>query len=141
MSRKSTGNSANTSYMLVLTSASFQSPKPSTWASSSPPTVSAWTSHLQLANTQENQGSAVIPQVCQLLQMFYLQPFGFGGATQRINFWSQECHQVFDTLKAVFTSKPILTHWMPDSQLIVEIDTLDYAVAAILSQICGDGKL
>jgi hypothetical protein len=30
---------------------------------------------------------------------------------------------------------------MPDSQLIVETDALEYAVAAILSRVCRDGKL
>jgi hypothetical protein len=60
---------------------------------------------------------------------------------ENIWFWSPECQQAFDTLKAAFTSKPILTHWVPDSQLIVETDASDYAVAAILSRVCGDGKL
>jgi hypothetical protein len=60
---------------------------------------------------------------------------------ENIWFWSPECQQAFDTLKAAFTSKPILTHWMPDSQLIVETDASDYAVAAILSWICRDGEL
>jgi hypothetical protein len=41
----------------------------------------------------------------------------------------------FDTLKKAFTTAPILTHWILDTQLIVETDASDYALAAILSLI------
>ena len=43
------------------------------------------------------------------------------------------CQDAFNSLKKVFTSAPILTYWIPDVQLIVETDTSDYALAAILS--------
>ena len=43
------------------------------------------------------------------------------------------CVDAFNSLKKAFTSTPILTHWIPDAQLIVETDALDYALAAILS--------
>ena len=42
-------------------------------------------------------------------------------------------HDAFNSLKKAFTSTPILTHWIPDAQLIVETDASDYALAAILS--------
>ena len=32
-----------------------------------------------------------------------------------------------------FTSTPILTHWIPNIQLIMETKTLDYALTTILS--------
>jgi len=39
----------------------------------------------------------------------------------------------FQTLKDAFTSAPVLHHWLPDHQLVVETDASDYALAAILS--------
>jgi hypothetical protein len=39
----------------------------------------------------------------------------------------------FNSLKDVFSSAPILTHWIPDRPIIVETDASDYALAAILS--------
>jgi RNase H-like domain found in reverse transcriptase len=39
----------------------------------------------------------------------------------------------FEALKSAFISAPILTHWIPDKQLIVETDASDYALGAILS--------
>jgi len=41
--------------------------------------------------------------------------------------------EAFNSLKKTFTSTPILTYWIPNAQLIVETDALDYALAAILS--------
>jgi len=38
------------------------------------------------------------------------------------------CQDVFNSLKKAFTSAPILTHWIPDTQLIVETDASDYAL-------------
>jgi len=47
----------------------------------------------------------------------------------------------FNSLKKAFTSTPILTHWIPDAQLIVETDALDYALAAILSIVNKDNEV
>ena len=47
---------------------------------------------------------------------------------QKFNF---SCHDTLNSLKKAFTSAPILTHWIPNAQLIVEINAL--ALAAILS--------
>ena len=47
----------------------------------------------------------------------------------------------FNSLKKAFTSVPILTHWIPDAQLIVETDALDYALAAILSIVNEDNEV
>jgi len=41
--------------------------------------------------------------------------------------------KAFNTLKQAFTSAPILTHWVPDTQLVMETNASDYALAAILS--------
>ena len=47
--------------------------------------------------------------------------------------FDSSCQDAFNSLKKAFTSAPILTHWIPDAQLIVETDASDYALAAILS--------
>jgi len=39
----------------------------------------------------------------------------------------------FNSLKKAFTSVPILTHWIPNAQLIMETDALDYTLVVILS--------
>jgi len=47
--------------------------------------------------------------------------------------FDENCKNAFNTLKKAFTSAPIFTHWVPDTQLVVETDASDYALAAILS--------
>ena len=54
--------------------------------------------------------------------------------------FTQECHSAFELLKKAFTSAPILTHWIPDQPLVVETDTSNYALAAILSMYSPDGE-
>jgi len=39
--------------------------------------------------------------------------------------FNSSCHDVFNSLKKIFTSAPILTHWESNAQLIVETNTLD----------------
>ena len=46
-----------------------------------------------------------------------------------------------DNCRSAFTSAPILTHWVPDAPLVVETDTLDYAIAGILSIIGTNSEL
>src|ERR1700712_4306627 len=55
--------------------------------------------------------------------------------------WNSACQESFETLKAAFRSAPILTHWIPDKQIVVETDASDYAIAAILSIILDDGEI
>ena len=47
----------------------------------------------------------------------------------------------FNKLKQVFTTAPILTHWIPDRPLVVETDASDYALAAILSVQLDSGEI
>ena len=63
--------------------------------------------------------------------------------TQKDALWnfSAECHKAFDTLKQAFTSAPILTHWNPEAQIVVETDASDYALGAILSTYTSDGEI
>ncbi|KAF7776762.1 hypothetical protein Agabi119p4_5155 [Agaricus bisporus var. burnettii] len=56
------------------------------------------------------------------------------------NFGS-EAREAFKMLKKAFTMAQVLTHWIPDSQIIVETDASDYALATILSTITSDGDI
>ena len=47
--------------------------------------------------------------------------------------FDSSCQDAFNSLKKAFTSTSILTHWVPNTQLIVETDASDHAFAAILS--------
>src|SRR5882672_10486435 len=55
--------------------------------------------------------------------------------------FSDECHSAFEALKRAFTTALVLTHWIPDTQITVETDTSDYALAAVLSITTPNGKL
>ena len=48
--------------------------------------------------------------------------------------WSKECQTAFDSLKKRFTSAPILRHFDPELECILECDASDFAIGAILSQ-------
>jgi len=47
--------------------------------------------------------------------------------------FDSSCQDAFNSLKKAFISVSILTHWIPDTQLIMETDASDYALTAILS--------
>ena len=55
--------------------------------------------------------------------------------TQKDISWkfNSSCWNTFNSFKKTFTSTSILTHRIPDAQLIMETDASDYALAAILS--------
>ena len=55
--------------------------------------------------------------------------------------FDSSCQDAFNSLKKAFTSAPILTHWIPDAQLIVETDALDYALVTILSIVNKDNEV
>ena len=55
--------------------------------------------------------------------------------------FSDSCCSTFQNLKNAFTSAPILTHWVPDTPIIVETDASDYAIAGILSIHCPDEEI
>jgi len=53
--------------------------------------------------------------------------------------WITDCENALKTIKESFTMAPILSHWDPDSPLILETDMSDLALAAILlTQTRGD---
>jgi len=55
--------------------------------------------------------------------------------------FDSSCQDAFNSLKKAFTSAPILTHWIPNAQLIVETDASDYALAATLSIVNKDNEV
>ena len=55
--------------------------------------------------------------------------------------FDSSCQDAFNSLKKAFTSTPILTHWIPDAQLIVETNASDYALAVILSIVNEDNEV
>ena len=55
--------------------------------------------------------------------------------------FTEECCSAFNTLKKAFTTAPVLTHWIPDTQITVETDASDYALVAILSITTPSGEL
>jgi len=63
--------------------------------------------------------------------------------TRKNTLWNfdDDCRIAFNTLKQAFTSTPILTHWVLDTQLIMETDASDYALAAILSIMTKDSEI
>ena len=63
--------------------------------------------------------------------------------TQKDVLWkfNSSCHNAFNSLKKAFTSAPILTYWIPDTQLIVENDVSNYALATILSIIDKENEV
>jgi hypothetical protein len=55
--------------------------------------------------------------------------------------FDSKCRAAFDKLKEEFTHAPLLTHWVPDSQIVVETDASDYALATILSIHSSDSEI
>ena len=53
--------------------------------------------------------------------------------------FNEGCHTAFRTLKEAFTSVPVLAHWKPDQQMVMETDTSDYALVAILLAYDAEG--
>ena len=49
--------------------------------------------------------------------------------------------EAFKTLKKAFTCAPVLTHWIPDAQIVVKTDASDHALSAILFIIAPDGNI
>jgi len=50
------------------------------------------------------------------------------------------CQDAFDTLKDMITMGPILTHFDDICPTMLETDTSDFTLGAILSQLCEDEK-
>jgi hypothetical protein len=55
--------------------------------------------------------------------------------------FSDNCRSSFNRLKAAFTSTPILTHWVPNTPIIVKTNTSNYAISGIISIHCMDEEI
>jgi hypothetical protein len=55
--------------------------------------------------------------------------------------FSDAARKSFEALKSAFTFAPILTHWLPDKQMIIGTDASDYALGAILSLQTDSGEI
>src|SRR5882724_7679746 len=55
--------------------------------------------------------------------------------------FSDECHSAFEALKKAFTTAPVFTHWILDTQITVKTDASDYALNAVLSIMTPDRDL
>ena len=56
------------------------------------------------------------------------------GANKALIDWTPHCQEVFDELKTQFCSAPVLKHFDPTLETILETDASDYVVSGILSQ-------
>ena len=54
--------------------------------------------------------------------------------------FSDNCRKSFEKLKKAFTTALVLTHWIPDTLIMVETDASDYALVAVLSIQPPDGN-
>ena len=55
--------------------------------------------------------------------------------------FSKSCKLAFAVLKKAFTFIPVLVHWVPDAQIVVETDASDYALRTILSIYSADSDI
>ena len=51
------------------------------------------------------------------------------------------CESTFNMLKLVFTTTPVLTHWIPNVPQIIETNASDYAIMVIHSIQTPNGEL
>jgi len=52
--------------------------------------------------------------------------------------WTPSCQDAFDKLKKMFTTGPILTHFDDTHPTKLETDASDFALGAVLSQLCEE---
>ena len=55
--------------------------------------------------------------------------------------WTPACQQASDALKSRFCEAPVLVHFLSGRPTVIETDASDYALGAVMSQECEDGRL
>ena len=88
-----------------------------------------------LAWTPQSLGHPVLPGFHQLLPVIHLQLLQHCHSINPPYLWhfSDDCQNAFSAIKKAFICTLVITHWVLDTQITVETDTSDYAVAVILS--------
>jgi len=71
-------------------------------------------------------------KVCKLISNILKSKGG-----KHLWFWGEQQDKAFEELKQRFTSAPILAHFYPDRETVIETDASDFALACILSQYLG----
>ena len=55
--------------------------------------------------------------------------------------WTPACQQAFDALKSRFCEALVLVHFHSGRPTVIETEASDYALGAVMSQECEDGRL
>ena len=55
--------------------------------------------------------------------------------------WTEKCQVVFDELKRRFTTEPVLKHVDPDKPCVIQVDSSDVAMGAVILHRDGKGCL
>ena len=55
--------------------------------------------------------------------------------------WDSDCTRAFEFLKTAFTTAPVLAHFDPDREILVETDASEYVSAGVMSQHNDNGIL
>jgi hypothetical protein len=105
-------------------------------------------SHPRVANPKIVKGRAIVPGFANFYRHFIL---GFSKICRPLTEstkgdkkdweWTPDMEKAFVDLKERFTTAPILTHYSPERQCIVETDASDFALGAVISQKSSDDKL
>ena len=55
--------------------------------------------------------------------------------------WTEKCQVAFDELKRRFTTESVLKHVDPDKPCVIQVDSSDVAMGAVILQRDGKGRL
>ncbi len=95
----------------------------------------------RLASPSHRQGSPVVPRIRQLLPTLHRRLLWNRRTLTRLTrkdtpfIWNNTCQSVFETLKEAFTTTPVLAHYDPILPCVLETNSSDYALGAVLSQV------
>ncbi|MBW0543453.1 hypothetical protein O181_083168 [Austropuccinia psidii MF-1] len=103
-------------------------------------------SNLQLSSAQEHQSSSIFSWLFQFQLSFHQKLLQKNNCSHfpsqkdsPLNFNEKALSQ-FQILKEAFNTAPILSHFNPSLQTIVETESSDYSWGAVLSQVNDSGK-